>query len=252
MRCWGCPVADRRKFPSLDDPTRFDAIVGRGRALRRRRQLGVGAGAGGGVAAVALAVVMVTGSGGAGDRLQHDIVADDDKVEAVETTTTTTTAPPALPTEFVAQVETDGDELTIELIDPAQPDSENSKQCVMVTLDGGAAGATERWACDNEAPPVDGVTTVDLPNTGGTLVGCPGSLNRDVEPIGDTTRTKSTTFSMKVPADLAPGEYSVTVDATSGVGDGCAGTGDEAAPGAPAAAGAAEYQASDEATITVG
>ena len=83
MRCWGCPVADRRKFPSLDDPTRFDAIVGRGRALRRRRQLGVGAGAGGGVAAVALAVVMVTGSGGAGDRLQHDIVADDDKVEAL-------------------------------------------------------------------------------------------------------------------------------------------------------------------------
>lgn len=245
-------MAERRKFPSLDDPARFDAIVGRGRSLRRRRQLGVGAGAGGGVAAVALAVVMVTGSGGSADRLQRNIVADDDKVEAVETTTTTTTtAPPELPSEFVVDLTTEGDEITIELIDPAQPVADDSRQCVMVTLDGGAAGATEVWACD-EAPPVDGVTTVDLPNTESTLVGCPAAINRDPAPIGDETRTKSTTFSMKVPADLAPGEYSVTVSATSGVGDGCAGTGDEAEPGAPAAPGAAEYEADDSTTITVG
>ena len=246
-------MAERRKYPSLDDHTRFDAIVGRGRALRRRRQLGVGAGAGGGVAAVALAVVMVTGSGGTGDRIQRDIVADDDKIEAVEstTTTTTTTAPAPPPTEFVAEVRTDDDQITVELIDPAQPDSEDSRQCVLVTLDGGAAGATEAYACDDQAPPVDGVVPVDLPNTDGVMIGCAATQVNPAMPIGDGTRFTSTTFSMTVPSDLAPGEYSVTVDATSGIGDGCAGTGDEAAPGAPAAAGAAEYTASATATITV-
>ena len=247
-------MAERRKFPSLDDPTRFDAIVGRGRALRRRRQLGVGAGAGGGVAAVALAVVMVTGSGGTGDRIQRDIVADDDKVEAVETTTTTTTtvAPAPPPTEFVAAVRTEGDQITVELIDPAQPASEEARQCVLVTLEG-AAGATEAYSCD-DVPAVDGVTPVDLPNTDGVLIGCAGqTLNPEgLPPVEYETELASTTFSMKVPSDLAPGEYTVRVDATSGIGDGCAGTGDEAAPGAPAAAGAAEYTASATATITVG
>ena len=245
-------MAERRKFPPLDDPARFEAIVGRGRTLRRRRQLGVGAGAGGGVAAVALAVVMVTGSGGGADRIQHDIVADDDKVEAVETTTTTTTteAPRALPSEFVAEIETAGDELTITLIDPAQPESEDSKQCALVTIDG-PDGVREIYGCD-DVPAVDGAITLDVPPASDVQIGCAAIVYNTAVPVSDETRLKSTTFSLKVPSTVPRGEYSVTVAATSGVGDTCAGTGDEATPGEPPAAGAAEYEAYEETTITVG
>ena len=245
-------MAERRKFPPLDDPARFEAIVGRGRALRRRRQLGVGAGAGGGVAAVALAVVMVTGGGGGADRIQHDIVADDDKVEAVETTTTTTTttAPAAPPSEFVVELDTDGDEVTIDLIDPAQPDSEDSRQCVQVTIDG-PDGVREVRGCD-DVPAVDGAIALDVPPASGVEIGCAASAVNPALPVTDETHQKSTTFSMRMPSDLPSGEYSVKVDATSGIGDACAASGDEADPGAPAAPGAAEYDASAETTITVG
>lgn len=244
-------MAERRKFPPLDDPARFDAIVGRGRRLRRRRQIGVGAGAGGSVAAVALAVVLVTGNGGGGDRIRHDIVADDDQLEAVETTTTTTTTtvPAALPSEFTAQVEVDGDELVVTLTDPAQPASGDSKQCVYLTLEG-STGATEVVACDNMAPAVDGEIPVEVPNTD-ALIGCAATLD-PARPVPEETEPKSTTFRMTVPSDLAPGEYSVTVSATSGIGDGCAGTGDEAEPGTAPAPGAAEYTAEATTTITLG
>jgi hypothetical protein len=244
-------VPERRKFPSLDDPTRFDAIVGRGRSLRRRRQFGMGAGAGGGVAAVALAVVMVTGTGGNGGPTEQEIVADDDKVEVVETTVapTTTTTLPAPPTEFVAEVEADGDEITVTLTDPAQPVSEDSRQCVLVTVEG-AGGLTEVLGCD-DVPAVDGVVTLDVPPDDGVQIGCAATIFNPALPVGDETQLKSTTFSMKVPADFAAGDYSVQVEATSGLGDGCAGTGDEAEPGAPASPGASEYATSASTTITV-
>ena len=68
------PERGAHSYPPVGDPDRLDAIVRRGRSLRRRRQLGAaGAGAGGALAVVAVAVLVV----GGGSDMPDQMVADD-------------------------------------------------------------------------------------------------------------------------------------------------------------------------------
>lgn len=224
-------------FPPLGDPDRFDQIVRRGRFLRRRRHAGIGAGAGGGVAAVALAVLLVSG---AGTPSTPQVVADDGPSDTTTTTTTTTTIPAPPPDRLVAEVDTTGGVITVAVTDPARPVSGAARQCVSVTLTGASGDTAEATGCD-DIPAVDGIVTVELPNTGGVLIGCAAVVEREPAGPGADTELVSTTFELTPPSDLTPGDYTVEVSATSGVGDGCAGTGDEAAPGAPVSPGLGEH-----------
>lgn len=245
-------MPEQRKYPPIDDPARYDRIVERGRSMRRRRQLGVGAGTGGSVAAVALAVVLITGGGGGADR--SELVADGDAVDETTTTsTTTTTTTPPPPDELTVQVDATADRITVEVIDPELPVSDDSQQCVTVSLMGDTADSAEATGCD-DIPAVDGVVTVDLPATGGVLIGCSAALEQpDPNASLDLdTELRATTFELTPPAGLAPGTYTVEVQVASGIGDGCHGTGDEAPVGEPLAPGATERSTSTTATIDIG
>jgi hypothetical protein len=239
-----------RSFPPVDDPARFDRIVQRGRALRRRRQLGVGAGAGSGVAAMALAVVLITGNGSTSDQ----VVADGDRRPQVEvtSTTTTTTTPPSPPTELTVELDADPGAITVVITDPAAPVSEDSRQCITVSLEGETGDTAEAYVCD-DVPAVDGTIDVDLQSTGGVLINCAASMTRPPpdQPAEYDTELRRSTFTMTPPAGLAAGDYTVSVGATSGIGDGCAGTGDEAEPGGPLGPGATERSVTTSTVVTL-
>jgi hypothetical protein len=231
----------QRSFPPLDDPDRFDRIMRRGRTLRRRRQFGMGAGAGGGVAALALAVIVMTGTGPAP---QEQLVADSDQLPAAQTTstTTTTTTLPPPPDEMTLEVEASAEAITVVVTDPAQPVSDYSRQCIIVSVEGSGGATAEAYACD-DIPAVDGVVSVDLPDTDGAQISCAATITRNPGIEESPTRLRSTTFRLVPPATLPPGSYNVTVGAASGLGDGCPGTGDEAEPGGPVSADASEHAA---------
>lgn len=241
-------MAERRipPYPSIDDPARYDRIVQRGRSMRRRRQFGVGAGAGGSVAAVALAVVMLTG----GTDPTSDVVADGDREPVVETTTTTTTTLP--PTELTVEVGVEGDTLLVDVHDPAQPVAEDSRQCVLVTVTGPDGATAEGYGCD-DVEAVDGVVPVEVATNDGIMIGCAASL---LPPVADPeeypTAEARTLFEATMPDELPAGAYQVELSVTSGVGDGCAGGGDQAEPGALPVSGAAEHATSTIVTLDLG
>lgn len=238
------------RYPPVGSPDRFDQIVRRGRFLRRRRQFGVGAGASGSMAAVALAVVLMTGSPGAP---KSHVVADggEGTSTTVTTTSTTTTTAPPPPEELTVELDAAPDAITVVVTDPAQPVSGDSRQCLTVSLTGSTGDTAEAYACD-DIPAVDGVVTVDLPDTRGVLIGCSATITRPQEGTVDLpTELRSTTFTMAPPSTLGAGDYTVDVSVTSGIGDGCAGTGDEAAPGAPITPGATEHSATATTTLTL-
>jgi hypothetical protein len=240
-------MPDRRipTYPTIDDPARFDRIVQRGRSIRRRRQRGVGAGAGGSVAAVALAVVVLTG----GTTPDSNIVADGDRDPAAETTTTTAAPPPTL----TVDVGVDGGALLVDVHDPAQPVSDASRQCVLVSVTGPDNVTAEGYGCD-DVDAVGGAVPVELAATDGVMIGCAATVTPPDPEAPQTypTADVSTSFSLAVPADLPAGEYRVDVSVTSGIGDGCAGTGDEAEPDAPAGGSTTEHAASASATLDLG
>lgn len=220
------PERPVRNYPPVGSDDRFDQIVRRGRSLRRRRQLGVGAGAGGALAAVALAVVLVTGGS---DSPDQPLVADAPDTDDT-TTTTTTTAPPTDPDEMtVTVVEVDGS-TRIVVEDPEQPQGELAQQCVLVTLhdsdeaEGGPAVA-EGYTCD-DLPPGEAGVPLPVFLTGGVEIGCASSMTNEPPAADRPTAAVTTTFAVDVGA-VPAGEYRMEVSATSGIGDGCAGTGDE-------------------------
>jgi len=241
-------VAEQRRFPAVDDPSRYDRIVERGRQLRRRRQLGLGAGAGSSVAAVAVAVALLTGGGGQ-DRAEIVADGDDERGTTTTTTTTTTSLPP--PDELSVRVDATAERITVEVVDPHAPVVDGARQCVTVSMAGDTADTAEATGCD-DLPEVDGVVPVELPSTGGVLIGCSATLERSEEGAGAEvpTELRATTFELE-PPDLAAGTYTVEVQVASGVGDGCHGTGDEAGPGQPPTPGAMEHSTRVTATVEI-
>lgn len=245
------PPSRDRSFPAVGDADRFEQIVRRGRTLRRRRRAGIAAGSGGGVAAVAVAVVLLTGGS---PRPDQSVVADQNGTPIETTTTTTTTAPPqpTVPDALTVEVDADPDQITVVVTDPRAPVAEDSRQCVTVSLLGDRGDTAEATACD-DIPAVDGVVTVDLPSTDGALIGCAATLvNPSDSAVDFATELRSTTFALPIPADLDPDTYSVEVGATSGIGDGCVDTGDEAPASGPFAPGATETATRATATFTLG
>jgi len=221
------PERTRPSFPPLGDESRFDAIVHRGRLLRRRRRAGVSAGAGSAVAAAVVAVVLLTGTSPSGG---DPVIADRDDVPAESTTTTTEPAPPStgLQVEIVSADE-HGIEVTVD--DPARPvarpEDEPAKQCVALQiLDENGNVVAEGYPCADPAVP-GGTATSELTwiPPGGAQIGCAAIAVR-VDAVERTTEPASSTFEIAPPDDLPVGTYSVEVTALSGIGDGCPGTTD--------------------------
>ena len=135
-------MSDRspRSYPPVGDPDRLDAIVGRGRSLRRRRQLSTaGAGAGGALAVVMVAVLVFSNGSGSNE----GIVADDP--DATTTTTTTTVAPSTRGMDVELLVGQPG---RIRVTDPAQPAGEGTQQCVTVAVHDNGTGTDGESAGD--------------------------------------------------------------------------------------------------------
>ena len=226
-------------FPPVGDPDRLDAIVRRGRSLRRRRQLGT-AGAGvGATLAVVLAVSLVLGGGGG--TTDPNLVADD-PTSSTSTTTTSTTTPP-MPPELTVTVSS-GPPATILVEDPAQPAGATTKQCVTVTafgplVDGAdpadqpvagegtqcAAGTSLNGSAVLEVHPATGAEPGGVqidPGSGPTLIGCAAVIERPpAEDVNsDAVAPVRSSFRISAP-ELTPGEYRIEVSAVSGLGDGC-------------------------------
>jgi hypothetical protein len=218
-------VADRATttYPPLGDDARYDAILARGRVLRRRRRAGVGlAGAGGAMAAAALVVVLFAATGPSdGD----SVVADQD--------VTTTVAPS---TDTTAEIL--GGKLPVQVVveDPIQPVAAEgdapAQQCIMATLtDPSGVAVAEGFVCrssvQNEPTTVDALLTSIPPD--GAQIGCgAAALSRDPDtPATSSAPQKATpatsTFRVEPPAGLEAGTYTLRIEATSGIGDGCPG-----------------------------
>ncbi len=211
-----------RPYPSVGDPARFDEIVRRGTSMRRRRRLAAGAGAGGAVAVVALGVLLVTGSGGD----TEGIVADRDDVAPVEETTTTAPVPPA---EMTVSVEVTDDAVNATVVDPAQPEVDDAKQCVVVVATAAGARVATGYAC-NEMPGDGPSTDVPLDPVSPELEisPCAPQIERiDPEaPVPTGSRPATTNFRIDLGA-LAGDVDEIAVEAVSGRGDGCPGTSSE-------------------------
>lgn len=236
-------MADRTNptYPPVGDDERFDAIVSRGRHLRRRRQLGLGAaGAGGAVAAAVLAVVVFTALPSSGG---DPVIADQDDT-ATTTTVTTTTTTTAAPTTDGTTIQIDADQRPVRVVvaDPVQPVATGTDppahQCVVATLtDAAGAPVGEATACRDATEPDAPVQVTLTPigaggaqidpggaqvDPGGAQIGCAATAER-LDPVERTTVPATSTFLVGPPASLAAGTYTLTVEAVSGIGDGCPG-----------------------------
>lgn len=209
-------------YPPVGAPDRYDMIVQRGRALRRRRQYTLGAGAGGTVVALALAVAFVTGVGNSNDVVRSEL-ADDGPT--TESTTTTVIA-----LEQIAVVIDDGnDPAPIVLTDPEFPVILDAQQCAQITLrdaETGLAVAEGRGCRYADATSNVGHVDVPLRAANGVEIGCATTETRvDEAALAEyTTAEVSTSYSYTIEESLPSGEYELEVSATSGLGDGCAGS----------------------------
>jgi hypothetical protein len=202
------------QYPPVGDTDRLDAILRRGRSLRRRRQLGVGAG--GTMAAVAVVAVLVT-AWPAGSSTDGGL-ADDPTTTIAPTTT-------LAPTIETMQVTIDASATPIEVTveDPAQPvplaSDVPAEQCVLVTLyraDGSAAA--EGTACKVGAD--ETVVELTFIPPGGPQIGCAAIAVR-IDPSERATTADSSRFELALPDELPSGTYRVEVQASSGIGDRC-------------------------------
>lgn len=205
-----------RPYPGVGDPARFDEIVRRGTSMRRRRRLATGAGAGGAVAVVALGVLLVTGPGSD----TEGIVADRDDVAPVEETTTTA---PVLPAEMTVSVEVSDEVVEATVVDPAQPEVDDAKQCVVVVATAAGTTVATGYAC-NEAPGDGPSTDVALDPVSPELEisPCAPQIER-VDPdaaVPTGSRPATTSFRIDIGA-LGVAVDEVAVEAVSGRGDGC-------------------------------
>lgn len=208
-------MTEHRSFPPPDQAdARFDAVVRRGRALRRRRQIGAGAGAGGVLALAAVAVIVATG--GSGGDPDSGVVADS---PTTTTTTTTTTLPPADPQITLEQV--DGVIVVgVSDDDAAGTSSIPARQCVTLRLvDGEGPAVSEATGCTDEVA-ADAIRV--LYPSGGVEIGCAATVvnGPGAEPVVETPL--SSTFRFQPDASVPVGDYTVEVTAVSGIGDGCA------------------------------
>ena len=227
-------MADRpHSYPPVGDPDRLDAILRRGRFLRRRRQMTIGAGAGSAMAATVAAVVLLTGlpGGGSDDGLVADQPATTTTVAptSTETTvdeddtssTTTTTSPDGLSVD----VDATSTPVAVRVDDPAQPvfvtGRPEAHQCLLVTVrDGAGAPVAEGRGCHFANDPTT-VVQVLLPQDQ-AFIGCAAVAERPA-PDEVTTAAASSEFRVELPVDLAAGTYDLEVQAASGIGDGCPG-----------------------------
>lgn len=248
-----------KSYPPVGSPDRLDEIMDRGAGMRRRRRM-VGVTSAGVMGVACLVLVMTLGAGlepstrnvaTAADGATNGQVLD----ETPEPTT------PAEPPEFVSFAfdETSG-ELRIDVHDPETPTpvdrsvldatSYEVQQCVLVTLTRTGDGdpyEAEAFACrqvvtGTTVPSTTAAawttTPFELVDATEVAVGCPAIEERFDAPVQMTTTAAQTRFvTSLVPssAGLPAGEYSITVAATSGFGDGCPGGGamtDDATSGA--------------------
>lgn len=219
-------MADRstHTYPPLGDDARYDAIVSRGRTLRRRRRAGVGlAGASGVMAATVVVVVLFAATGTSGG---EPTIADQGR-----TSTTTSTTVTTVPASDATTIQVLGDQLPAEVLvtDPAQPvptgADEPAHQCILATLtDGTGASVGEAWACAQAADSDERSNEVPVPLVApnGPQIGCAASAMR-LDPVERATTSDTSTFRVDPPAGLAPGTYSLHIEAVSGIGDGCPG-----------------------------
>jgi hypothetical protein len=213
------------QYPPVGDTDRLDAILRRGRFLRRRRQLGVGAG--GTMAAVAVVAVLITAwpAGSSTDSM----IADEDTSTTTTTeptTTASTTVDTPAPDGMQVTIDASGSTIHVSVVDPEQPvplpTDDPARQCVLVGVtDGDGQPVAEGWECDagTTAP-----TPLQLTPAGpadATII-CPAQTTR-VDPAERQTGYAESAFEVGLPAGLAPGSYELTVEAASGLGDGCAG-----------------------------
>lgn len=210
-------------YPPVGDPNRFDAIVERGTQLQRRRR-GTAVGAFGSfVVVLGLAAVVLAGRPGtSGSSVVADGTTDTKPIE------TTTTEPS---TDVTAAVRVDGGRITVSVVDPAQPVSDDSQQCVHASLfptegtpsDGSlpVAEVAEGSWCSSTAEAVDlpELHELVLTPTSPVAIGCAATQsNVAVEP--DRTAPVSSDVTVTAP-DLAPGTYRLVITVSSGIGDGC-------------------------------
>lgn len=197
--------------PPGDAAARYDAVLRRGRSLRRRRNLARGAGTGGAVLATVLALVLVAPGGGEVDR-PTAVDPTPPKFMSVDTVT-----------------DEDGRTMTVVVVDPAFPVDERARQCVSVEftpVDGPPRAVARTRDCTGQDPTDEPLTAVDRAS-----ISCSTVLERD-DPAATTTsvpadpvpeRLERGEFTIELPPEvLPPGEYEVMTRAASGIGDGCA------------------------------
>ncbi len=205
-------------FPPVGSPDRYDMIVQRGRTLRRRRRYKLGAGAGGTVVALAVAVVLIS-NGGSDDSdanaTKVNEFANEGTSDAIVETTT------SLPMPAQMTVTIDVDSSTILVQDPAQVAHDDAKQCVYLELTGpdGTIISTGHGCSTSPAP-------VELPLLDGVQLTCPPQMVR-YEPAAlstPETEPRSSTYVYDLDPAIPAGSYDLTVQAVSGLTDGCPGT----------------------------
>lgn len=193
----------RRSFPPPEDAAaRYDAVLRRGRNLRRRRQLATGAGAGGAMLAMGLAVVLLVGNS---EGAQPDVVAD-------EPTTT-------VPKEMTVSSSYDqaSKVLTVEVVNPEMIDTGMGRQCVTVLVRPADTSETVGGATD-----CGNTEGVDVPFRLEPNIGCAAWQERS--PTTSTvTRPRDDVFRFDLGA-LPTGDYVAEIAAVSGSGDGCGDT----------------------------
>lgn len=195
--------------PARDEAARYEAVVRRGRALRRRRRLGTAGASVVGCAALLAMAFAVLGTGGT-----------DPSVTAGPTEGAPgSTTPPAFGVSARQETGTGTGALVVEARDPSQPDSPDAVLCVLVRVGPtGQAAVAEGRAC--AFPGESSTVTVPLAPSGGVEIGCAGSAS-PAAPLPTATRDVSATFRFDVGGGFPAGEYPVKVSAVSGVGDGC-------------------------------
>ena len=221
------PKNDPQSYPAVGDDARFDAIVKRGTAMRRGRNTKRAATFGSlGIMAAGIAIFALVDTSQPSQASQ--VFADSAQVAP----TTTPTRALSEPGPLSLSIEQTPSGATIILLDPsaavAVAGEPPAQQCVTVTLRAAGSGATgkvlaEGFTCSGGGG-VAAVTEVPLiAAVDGVQVGCAATAIRtDATP--DLSEPLDSTFAVSLPAGMNSGNYQITAEAVSGLGDGCAGS----------------------------
>ncbi|MCB0951627.1 MAG: hypothetical protein M9922_04730 [Microthrixaceae bacterium] len=216
---------DSASLPSSSETKAGGSGLLRGRAVVAAAAIGIG------VVAAVVIVSLTTDSG-------NDDPSDADVIAAEETTVPPDSTPSGDPDssvephtvdlgaaasvgDFGVVLRTDPDGLVkVELDDPTTPaaSGQQSQHCVLVTISG--AENVETYGCvDAGADTTDSVLTLSDPSD--ASVGCAAVATREAPEAADTVAATSA-FVITESTPLTPGDYEISVEATTGVGDGCA------------------------------